>query len=104
MTPVLFEVQPRQPAQDHVAARTGVAQHAEHLGLELLDLGALDDRPAFALHAGADVVDVPVLIRIRRSLRVLIQKAQRGDQCHAKENAEDKRSRGRGRVDESVSC
>ena len=62
----LVEVQAGQPAKDHVAAGAGVLEHAEDLGLEGLDLGPLHDGAAVALHAGADVVDLPEIVLFRR--------------------------------------
>ena len=44
--PGVLEVAPRQPAEDHVAARADVAHHPQDLGLELLELGADHHRPA----------------------------------------------------------
>jgi len=58
----LVQAQAGQPAQDEVAARTGILEDAQHLGVEGLDLGALHDGLALALHAGAQVGDFPVTI------------------------------------------
>ena len=47
-----------EPRQDQVALRAlDVAQHAEDVDLELLELGPLEDGPADADHAWPDFVD-----------------------------------------------
>jgi hypothetical protein len=47
-----------QPGQNQVAARPdAVAQHADHVDLELFESIALKDRPADADHSGLDLVD-----------------------------------------------
>ena len=65
----VLEIQSREPAQDHVPSRTGVAQDAEHLGLECFDLRSLDDGAPFPFHARTHVIDVPVGAGIGRSFR-----------------------------------
>src|SRR5207249_8376291 len=47
-----------------VAARAGVLHDAQDLGAEGLDLGALHDRLALALHAGPQVVHLPEAVVI----------------------------------------
>ena len=58
MTPVLRERTAFEPGQDQVAVRADdVLEHADDVRLELLDAGAVEDRPADADHPGTDVGD-----------------------------------------------
>src|SRR5262249_41409729 len=54
-----FEVEAGQPAQHHVAAGAGILQHADPLGLEGLQAGALHDGAAITFHSGPDVINLP---------------------------------------------
>ena len=60
----LLQSQSRKAAQHHVASGAGVLEDAQHFGVELLDLGSLHDGAADALHAGANVIDLPVRVRL----------------------------------------
>src|SRR5207237_1440871 len=63
-----LQVQAAQAAEDHVAAGAGVLHHAQHFGVEPFDLGAFHDSQAVALHAGLQVVNVPICLRVRAGL------------------------------------
>src|SRR5437660_941573 len=60
-----FRNRDRLCAVKPVAARAGILQNAEHFRREGLNVHALHDRAAGALHAGADVVHVPKNFRFR---------------------------------------
>jgi hypothetical protein len=62
--PGLLQAEPGEPAQDHVAAGAGIFQHAQDLGIEAFELGAFHDGLPLALHAGADLVHLPVGFRL----------------------------------------
>ena len=62
--PGFFQAQARQPAQNHVAARAGILQHAENFRVEVLDLSPLHHSSPEALHASADVLHLPVALRL----------------------------------------
>src|SRR5262249_29287151 len=55
----LFEVEAREPGEDQVASGAGVAENTEDFDLECLDLRPLHDGSASALHATAEVLDLP---------------------------------------------
>ncbi len=58
MTPVLRQRAAFELGEDQVAVRADdVFEHADDVGLELLDVGAVEDGPADADHAGTDLVD-----------------------------------------------
>ena len=58
-----------QARQDEIASWAGVAKNPENFDLKRLDLRALHDGSADALHSRMDVLDLPVRLRLRAGLR-----------------------------------
>ncbi len=85
MTPVVRQRPAFEPGEDQVALRADdVFDDAEDVGLELLDLRAVENRPADADHAGPDLGN-------RHLRRVCLQGGQTEDRDARNHSAEGKK-------------
>ncbi len=54
----LVQIRTLQPCQDQIAPGSNhIAENAQNLDFEFLELGAFEDRPPDAHHSGTDVLD-----------------------------------------------